>query len=42
MGALMEHAFNRYYETSGLFGTPQSCLGMVERLKAIADRKGGP
>lgn len=35
MGALMEHAFNRYYETSGLFGTPQSCLGMVERLKAI-------
>ena len=33
MDALLEHAFARYYETSGLFGTPQSCLPMVERLK---------
>ncbi len=35
MEALLEHAFARYYETSGLFGTPQSCLAMVERLKDI-------
>ena len=35
MDALLEHAFARYYETSGLFGTPQSCLAMVERLKDI-------
>src|SRR5207237_6624422 len=33
MDALLEHAFARYYETSGLFGTPQSCLPTVERLK---------
>jgi natural product biosynthesis luciferase-like monooxygenase protein len=33
--ALLEHAFARYYETSGLFGTPQGCLAMVERLKGI-------
>jgi natural product biosynthesis luciferase-like monooxygenase protein len=35
MTALLEHSFQRYYETSGLFGTPQSCLAMVDRLKAI-------
>jgi natural product biosynthesis luciferase-like monooxygenase protein len=33
--ALLEHAFERYYETSGLFGTPRSCLAMVDRLKGI-------
>src|SRR5438067_1695460 len=33
--ALLEYAFARYYETSGLFGTPQGCLAMVERLKDI-------
>ncbi len=33
--ALLDHAFERYYETSGLFGTPQSCLTMVTRLEAI-------
>jgi natural product biosynthesis luciferase-like monooxygenase protein len=33
--ALLEHAFARYYETSGLFGTPKSCMAMVERLKSI-------
>ena len=27
--ALLDHAFDRYYETSGLFGTPESC---VERI----------
>lgn len=34
MQALLEHAFERYYETSGLFGTPQSCQPM---LRAMAD-----
>ena len=33
--ALLEHAFERYYETSGLFGTPEGCLAMVDRLKDI-------
>jgi natural product biosynthesis luciferase-like monooxygenase protein len=32
---LLEHAFRRYYETSGLFGTPESCLKLVETLKQI-------
>ncbi|HZB47126.1 MAG TPA: MupA/Atu3671 family FMN-dependent luciferase-like monooxygenase, partial [Pyrinomonadaceae bacterium] len=32
---LLERAFDRYFETSGLFGTPANCLRMVERLKAI-------
>ena len=33
--ALMEHAFNRYFETSGLFGTPTRCLDMVHRCQSI-------
>ncbi len=33
MDALLEHAFSRYYGTSALFGTPQRCLAMVDRLK---------
>ena len=28
------YAFERYYETSGLFGTQMSCIEKVERLKA--------
>lgn len=35
MSALLEHSFNRYYDTSGLFGTPESCLVMIDKLKAI-------
>ncbi|MFN3414706.1 MAG: MupA/Atu3671 family FMN-dependent luciferase-like monooxygenase [Caldimonas sp.] len=35
MTALLEHSFQRYYETSGLFGTPQACLAMVDRIKGI-------
>src|SRR5438067_780011 len=35
MEVLLEHASARYYETSGLFGTPTSCLALVDRLKAI-------
>jgi natural product biosynthesis luciferase-like monooxygenase protein/FkbM family methyltransferase len=31
--ALLAHAFDRYYETSGLFGTPETCLQMIDRLK---------
>jgi natural product biosynthesis luciferase-like monooxygenase protein len=33
--ALLEHAVTRYYETSGLFGTPDQCMAMVERCEAI-------
>jgi natural product biosynthesis luciferase-like monooxygenase protein len=32
---LLDHAFDRYFSTSGLFGTVSTCLPMVERLKAI-------
>ncbi|HEY8154147.1 MAG TPA: MupA/Atu3671 family FMN-dependent luciferase-like monooxygenase [Myxococcota bacterium] len=35
MDALLEHSFGRYYETSGLFGTPGDCVAMVDRLKQI-------
>jgi natural product biosynthesis luciferase-like monooxygenase protein/FkbM family methyltransferase len=34
--ALLAHAFHRYYQTSGLFGTPETCLQMIDRLK-LAD-----
>ena len=34
MDALLEYAFDRYYETSGLFGTPESCLAMIDRVRA--------
>ena len=33
MDALLEHAFARYYGTSALFGTPQRCLALVDKLK---------
>ena len=35
MDALLEHAFDRYYETAGLFGTPESCLDRVRELQEI-------
>jgi len=35
MDALLEFGFNRYFETSALFGTPTSCINMVESLKDI-------
>ncbi|GAB6041224.1 MupA/Atu3671 family FMN-dependent luciferase-like monooxygenase [Endothiovibrio diazotrophicus] len=35
METLLALAFDRYFEGNALFGTPQSCLGMVDRLKAI-------
>ncbi|TVZ41164.1 amino acid adenylation domain-containing protein/natural product biosynthesis luciferase-like monooxygenase protein [Alteromonadaceae bacterium 2753L.S.0a.02] len=31
---LIERAFSRYYKTSALLGTPQSCLAIVEELKS--------
>jgi natural product biosynthesis luciferase-like monooxygenase protein len=34
LDAVANHAFDRYYRTSALFGTPETCLRMVERLKA--------
>ena len=33
--AILNHAFERYFETSGLFGTLETCLPMVHRLKEI-------
>lgn len=35
LDAVLEFAFLRYYETSGLFGTAERCRGMVHRLTAI-------
>lgn len=35
LDTLLEFAFERYYETSGLFGTPEDCLSMVDKLKLI-------
>lgn len=32
---LLEYSFERYFRTSALFGTPETCLQMVERLTAI-------
>lgn len=32
---LVSYAFDRYFESSGLFGTPGTCLRMIDRLKAI-------
>jgi natural product biosynthesis luciferase-like monooxygenase protein len=30
---LMGHAFERYFTSSGLFGTPQSCLPLIDKLR---------
>lgn len=35
LDAVLEHAFSRYYQTSGLFGTPVSCMPMIHQLQAI-------
>ncbi|MFD1952571.1 MupA/Atu3671 family FMN-dependent luciferase-like monooxygenase [Sphingomonas arantia] len=34
MAALLDHAFTRYHDTGGLFGTPAHCLAMVDRVRA--------
>ena len=33
MEALLAYSFERYYETSGVFGTPERAAGMVDRVK---------
>ncbi|MGH6633998.1 MAG: LLM class flavin-dependent oxidoreductase, partial [Sphingopyxis sp.] len=33
--ALLDHAFDRYFETSGLFGTPEDCLPLIRSLRGI-------
>ncbi|HLF78080.1 MAG TPA: MupA/Atu3671 family FMN-dependent luciferase-like monooxygenase [Dehalococcoidia bacterium] len=35
MDALLEVAFNRYFETSGLFGRPERCLQTLEKVASI-------
>jgi len=35
MDALLAHSFERYYATSGLFGTPSECRGMLERASSV-------
>jgi natural product biosynthesis luciferase-like monooxygenase protein len=35
MEALLSHAFDRYFETSGLMGTPSTCMRMIEKLERI-------
>jgi natural product biosynthesis luciferase-like monooxygenase protein/FkbM family methyltransferase len=35
MDALLEHAFERYFETSGLFGSIETCRRTLDRLRAI-------
>jgi natural product biosynthesis luciferase-like monooxygenase protein len=31
---ILDFAFDRYFETSGLFGTPETCLKMLDRCKS--------
>ncbi len=35
LSGLLEHAFERYFENSSLFGTPEVCLQMVSQLKDV-------
>lgn len=35
MAGLLDHSFERYYATGGLFGTPEQCLGIVDQLRAV-------
>ncbi len=35
MEALLDHAFDRYFDTAGLFGTPARALSLIEQLKDI-------
>jgi natural product biosynthesis luciferase-like monooxygenase protein/amino acid adenylation domain-containing protein len=35
MDALLDHAFERYFESAGLLGTPETCLQTLERLREI-------
>ena len=33
--ALLDFSFERYYQQSGLFGTPESCVAIVDRLREL-------
>lgn len=33
--ALLDFSFERYYRTSGMFGTPEHCVAFVDKLRAI-------
>jgi len=33
LDVIMEHAFQRYFKTAGLFGSPASCMATIEKLK---------
>ena len=33
LDVIMEHAFDRYFKTAGLFGSPTSCMATIEKLK---------
>jgi len=35
LAALIDHAFDRYFRTSGLFGSPDTCLRMVRQLQQM-------
>ncbi len=35
LDALLEHSFERYFDTGGLFGSIETCVATVERLRAI-------
>jgi len=35
MRELLEHSFERYYETSGLFGTPARCAEIIKNVRTI-------
>jgi natural product biosynthesis luciferase-like monooxygenase protein len=35
IAAIMDHAFERYVGSAGLFGTPESCLAQVDRLRDL-------
>lgn len=35
LDAVLDYSFERYYQTSGLFGTPESCKKIIKNLKDI-------
>ena len=35
MAVIMDHAFDRYFQTAGLFGTPESCVAAIDRLSGM-------
>jgi len=35
LDALLDHAFERYFKTSGMFGSVETCVEMVGKVKAI-------